>query len=322
MTQAKIQNKSQISNNKIKSLFGVIYALLLFCYLCFGICNLCFALDKIIAVVNNEIITQKDLDDFTNFIRIQLSADLKGKALEDKIESMRPQLLEKLIEDRLVLQEAKKSNVKIYDERVQARINEIKRRYPTDADFQNDLAKQGLAQADIENKIKEQMYMVGIVEQKIRDKIVVKPDEVTDFYNKNKKDFISQEERELQVIILDNENLAQGFAYSLKTGSKLVDLAGRYSVTVDRMRVAKGLDLRKDIEDVVFMLGVGEISNPEKIENKYYIFKLENIIPPRQQTLSEVQNKINAFLFEAKMQESLGKWLEELKKNSYIKIDR
>ena len=82
----------------------------------------------------------------------------------------------------------------------------------------------------------------------------------------------------------------------------------------------QGEELRKEIEHTVFNLKIGEISNPVKIDDKYYIFKLNNINPSKQLNLSEVQDKINAFLFDRKFQEELKKWLDELKKESYIKI--
>lgn len=279
-----------------------------------------FAQDKIIAVVNNDIVTQKDLNDFINFMRMQLSKEYEGKELEKRIQSMKLDLLDRLIEDRLILQEAKKNNIKCDENRVKARINEIKRHYTSEVEFQNDLAKQGLVQADIESKIREQLLMYNIVEQKVRDKIVVRPDEVTDFYNKNIKEFHTGEERELEVIVLENEDLARTLVYNLKSGQKLEDLATRYPITVNQLKARHGEELRKDIEDAVFKLTIGEISDPIKVDDKYYIFKLDNIIPSRQLTLSEVQDKIHNFLLEKKMQEELKEWLDELKKQSYIKV--
>lgn len=279
-----------------------------------------YAQDKIIAIVNNDIITQKDLNDFINFMRMQLSREYKGSELGKRIQSMKLDLQDRLIEDRLILQEAKKNDIKVDENRVKAKINEIKRRYPSDAEFQNDLAKQGLVQADIESKIREQLLMYNIVELKIRDKILVRPDEVTSFYNKNIKEFISSEERELEVFILESEDLANSFSYNLKSGQKSTDLATRYPFQVNNLQARKGGELRKDVEDVVFKLSIGEISKPIKIDDKYYIFKLNNKIASRQQTLPEVQDRIHAYLFEKKMQEELTKWLDELKQKSYIKI--
>ena len=294
-------------------LFLPIYCLLSTIY-CFS------AQDKIIAIVNNDIITQKDLNDFMNFMRIQLSGEYAGRELEEKIQVMKVDLLNKLIEDRLILQEAKKNNTKIDENRVKAKVNEIKSRYPQEAEFQNALTRQGLVQADIEAKIREQLLMYYIVEQKVREKIVIRPQEVTAFYNTNKNELASPQERGLEVITLENEDSAKAFADNLKKGEKLEDLAAKYPITLNQLRVLQGEELRKEIEDVVFNLKIGEISNPVKVDNKYYIFKLNNITPSKQLNLSEVQDKINAFLFDRKFQEELKNWLDELKKKSYIKI--
>ncbi|MDD5237619.1 MAG: peptidyl-prolyl cis-trans isomerase [Candidatus Omnitrophica bacterium] len=301
------------------------------CHLSPFTCQL-FAKDKIIAVVNNEIITQKDLNDFTNFMRIQLSKEYKENELEAKIQSLKTDLVTKLIEDRLILQEAKKNDSKIEvrpgvsidikpdENRIKAKINEIKKYYPSDSEFQKDLARQGQVQADLEKRIREQFLMYNIIEHKIRDKIVISPDEVTKFYEQNIKKLISPEVRELEVITLENEDLARTFSYNLRTGQKLEDLATRYPISVNKIRVTKEGELAKNVEEVVFNLGIGEISAPIKIDDKYYVFKLENISPPRQLTLSEAQDKIYAFLFEEKLQQNLSKWVDELKAQSYIKI--
>jgi parvulin-like peptidyl-prolyl isomerase len=320
-----------MSNSKTEVLLFVICSLVFICHLCFGICH-SYAQDKIVAIVNNDVITQKDLNDFVNFMRMQLSREMNQEEMEKKIESLKLDLLDRLIEDKLILQEAKKNDSKIEiqpkvtisikpeESRVKARIAEIKKRYTSESEFQEDLARQGLVQADIETKIREQLLMYNIIEYKIRNTVVVRPDEVTEFYNKNKKEFVSGDERQVEIISLQNQDLAKTFAYSYKAGQKLEDLAVRYPITVDKMSVKQKGELRSDIEDAVFKLGIGEVSDPVKIDDKYYVFKLDNIIPSRQLGLSEVQDKIHALLFERKMQEKLTNWLDELKGKSYIKI--
>jgi len=53
-------------NAKTFWLFICVFA---FCFFTFALT--CFAQDKIIAIVNKDIITQKDLNDFINFMRVQ-----------------------------------------------------------------------------------------------------------------------------------------------------------------------------------------------------------------------------------------------------------
>ena len=279
-----------------------------------------FGEDKIAAIVNNEVITQKDLNDFLNFMSMQFSRQYKGKELENKIGSVKSDLINRLIEDRLMLQEAKKEKLGLDESRIKAKIAEIKKNYSTDAAFQQDLMKQGLTQADVENRIREQLLMYQIVEQKVRLRISVKPDEVTNFYEKNKNEFSSGEEREIDAFALENEDLAQSFAYNLKSGKTSDSLASRYPFTVNRFSASSGEDLRKEIEEAVFKLGINEVSDVVKVDDKYYVFRLVNIIPPKMRSLAEVQNKIQSFIFEKKMQEELAKWIDELKNKSYIKI--
>jgi parvulin-like peptidyl-prolyl isomerase len=286
------------------------------------ICTLspCFAQDKIVAVVNKDVITQKDLADFFNFMRLQLSREYSKEEADEKIRSMKADLLDKLIEDRLILQEAKKEGIKLDEARVKGKINDIRKRYPTDTDFQNDLLRQGVVLADLETKIREQFLMISAVDRKIRQKISVSPEEVTRFYNQNTQEFISPEKRIIQAVALENEDLAVTFAYNLRAGEKIVDLAARYPISVNKIEVSQAIELRKEIASVVFNLNIGGISVPQKMDDKYYVFMLEDIIPPRQLTLAQVQEKISAFIFEKKMQETLSEWLDELKKKSYIKI--
>lgn len=279
-----------------------------------------FAQDKIIAIVNQEVVTKKDFTDFLNFTRLQLAQQYKGKELEEKINNVKMDLLNRLIEDRLILQEAKKNNVVIDEARIKARISDAKKGYPTDAQFQSELMKEGLTQADIEKKIREQFLMFNIVDKEVRSKVAVKPEEVTDFYNKHKKDFNSGEGRELEAVSLEKEDLARAVVYNLRSGNKLEDLAVRYPMTINQLNVNQGDELRKEIEAVVTKLGINEVSDPVKIDNKYYIFRLINITAAKELTLAQVQDKIQGLLFEKKMQEGLTRWLDGLRKDSYIKI--
>jgi len=286
----------------------------------FTFCVSSFPQDKIIAIVNNDIITQKDLNDFINFMRVQLIAEYKGERLENKIKSMQSDLLNKLIEDRLILQEAKKNNIKADQSRIKARIDEMKKQYTSEAGFQNALAGQGLVQADIESKIKEQLLMYNIIEVKIKNKIVVSPSEVTGFYRENIEKFKLPEQLQFESITVANENLAKDICDKLKHGEKIEGVANKYSLSINKLSAARDGKLRKDIEEELFKLKEGEVSAPIKIQNSYYVFKLNNIIGARQQNLSEVQDSVYSFLFNKKMQEALMRWLDELRVKSYIKI--
>lgn len=277
--------------------------------------------DKIIAVVNNEVITQKELDDFANFMRIQLSSEYKGKELEEKINSMMPGLLSRLIEDRLILQEAKKSQIIISPDRIKARIEEIRRKYRSDAEFNRALQMQGLVRSDLEEQIKEQLLMYSVVDLKVKSRVRVSPCEVTDFYEQHQDEFQLPEARVVESVATENKEIADSIFKRLQSREDFKDIAMRFSLSLEELTVYKSGQLKKEAEDAIFAINnIGEFTRPTEVENKYYIFKLNKIIPPRQQSLVEVQDEISFMLTNTKLQEALDKWINEIKRNSYIKI--
>lgn len=281
-----------------------------------------YAEDKIVAIVNREIITQKDLDDFMNFMNLQLSAKYQGKELEDKMNEIKPDLLNRLIEDRLILEEAKKENTQADDARLKAKIDEIKSHYPSEAEFQDALVKQGLTQADIEKRIREQLLIFEIVDLQIRKKIIVSPKEVTDFYEEHKEEFVQPETRRVNSLITKNEVLANKVISSLGQVADLDKISKEYPLELNDLGAVRKGQLVKEIEDVIFNMDAGSISKAIKIGDTYYIFKLEEVLPLKKYNLVEVQEEIYYRLYELKMQEKLTCWLEDLRKKAYVEIKK
>jgi len=279
----------------------------------------CYAQEKIIAIVNDDVITQRDVNEFSNYMRMQLSGQYKGKELDDKVKEMKTEILDRLLEDRIILQEAKKSGIVIDESRVKAKVGEIKGRYPSDAHFQRSLEMQGMTQADLESRIREQMLMYVIVEAKVRSKIVVNPTEVTEFYQNNPQEFKSSQVWQFDTLSLDTQDKANVISKALKSGQDILEVAAGNSLKVEKMDVSEG-HLKKELEDVVLKLKVGEVSDPILIGSSYYVFKLTNILAAQAQGLDQAQDKIYTFLSNKKMQLQLTKWIDELKKQSYIKI--
>jgi len=297
----------------------ILFCLFSFLFALSAFSSLVWAQEKIIAVVNNEIITQRDLESFINFMQVQLSKQYSPQELDKKIAVMRADLLDRLIEDKLILQEAKKNNLQVDEARIRSKIDDLKKRYNSEIEFEDSLRKQGLVEADIQQKIRDQILMYNIVETKIRDKIVIKPAEITEFYNKNISDFSLSEEREFQLLSGLQQDKVQKAVLDLRQGKDLPEAARENGLVLNTLKARPGGELKKDVEDVLFNLKVGEVSEPVKIKDSYYVFKLNAIKPPRKQTLGEAQSAIHGILYENKMQEAEIKWVDELRKKAYIK---
>jgi len=279
-----------------------------------------YAQDKVVAIVNKDIITQKDLTDFLNFMALQLSAKYPSWQVEERMEAAKADILNRLIEDKLILQEAKKDNLRVDENRLRAKMEQMIRQFPTTGDFEQSLAQQGLTPADIESKMREQMLIYSIVEYKIKSRIVVEPAEVTDFYQKNAEEFNEPEGRKVSAFIFTEQPLALEVLGFLSKGGKIQEAAENYSLPLEDFGVIRKGQSQKEIEDAIFNLQPGETSGLVKVGDRYYILKVEEVVAAKQHALAEVQDKIRSVIFENKMQEALVKWLDELKKKYYVEI--
>lgn len=298
---------------------GVYFKIFLVLFVLIGFSPALRAEEKIVAIVNNEVITQRDLEAFLNFMRVQLSKDYSSQELDEKIAMMRSDLLDRLIEDRLILQQAKKENLKVDESRVKSKIDELKKRYNSETEFENSLKSQGLVEADLQARVRDQILMYNIVEVKIRNKILIKPAETTEYYNKNIANFKLAEEREFRSLAVSEEDKAKKAAEDLSQGKDINELVKESGFTANVFSARKNGELKKDVEEVLFNLKLNEVSQPLKIKDSYYIFQLSKINPAREQALSEVQDSIHAILYENKMQEAMVVWIDQLKKKAYLK---
>src|SRR3989338_7434059 len=83
------------------------------------------AFDKIKAVVNDAIITQNDINQQLSVLYMELSNQFKGNELEQKLAELQKDILNQLIEDKLIAQEAKLHGIEVSDTEIEQRLGEI-----------------------------------------------------------------------------------------------------------------------------------------------------------------------------------------------------
>lgn len=275
---------------------------------------------QIVAIVNDEAITQKDLGDFINFMKIQLSDQLTPQEVEQRLSQMRLDLLERLIEDRLILQAARRQGIAVSEARISARIEQIKKRYPGPAEFEAALGLQGLSLLDIQSRIKEQILMFDIIDRKVRSKISVTPQEVTAYYFKQRQEFEAPELRKARFATTSAAEVIQRLSQPGTDYQNLDELAADLSLELTDLGWVAFGQLQEEIARVVFNLEIGEVSPPVYLNAAYYIFEVVALRPAESMELVKVQHEIRDVLFERKMQAALKEWLDELRSESYIEV--
>jgi parvulin-like peptidyl-prolyl isomerase len=142
--------------------------------------------DKTLAVVNGEAIMNSDFEKTAAPILEQYTQSTPpAEQTPEKIKEFKQRLLDQMIDDKLLRQEALKRKIKVGKREIDEGIKQVKKRFPTDAEFQGELKKENLTMAQFEKRIEEQLMVMKLIEQEIKSKVPQPTDEqVRDFYNK------------------------------------------------------------------------------------------------------------------------------------------
>lgn len=275
------------------------------------------AADRVVVVVNHEVITKAELDAHISLLRMQMGEDGWRQ-----FRMTAAKALEALIEDRLILQEARREGIDVDERSVESRFERMREGYKTDEVFSDMLIQQGLSIDELMRRIREQMLVELFISRKIRSRIFISPRMVSDFYKYNIEEFNLPDRVEVEDIFVDNKSLAEDIYAKLKLGLDFNSVKERYSQKEGLSGIVKKGEFRKEIDDVIFSLAEGAFSAPIQIENTgYFIFFIRRKYPANEKReLIEVQDRIRNVLSEREFQRKLSILLDKLKRESYIVI--
>ena len=175
-------------------------------------------------------------------------------------------------------------------------------------------------------KITEQILVQTLIEREILDKVKVSNEEVAEYYEENKNDFIEKEQVHLGNILVETKEEAQDILEQLKAEGDFSEIAKEKSTGPS---AAQGGDLGylskgtifPEIEDVVFALEVGKISDVIQTEFGFHILKLLDKKPEIIKPIEKVKEDIIQTLLPIKQKEAFENLLEELKSKTEIEIN-
>ena len=291
--------------------------------------------DRIVAQVNDDIITLSDINHLLIGTREQLAAKYAGDQLEQQVKQAEKDALEILVREKLYLQKANElgmsSNMDVrvstYIE-AQRKENKIK-----DLDeFELVLEKEGTTMTAYREEVRKGMIVRDLIGYFVDSRITLLAEEVERFYKDHQKDFSTVEEVTLSEIIIpatgndgQGQALASGYRNRIMQGESFPALASQVS---KGPTASKGggigtyqmSQLSPQIAASIADVKEGDISAVTKVPEGYAIFRVDSRKPPVVRPFEEVRNSIKEFLFDQKRQPELDKFVAQLKEDAYIQI--
>lgn len=292
-------------------------------------------IDKIAAVVNEDIITESELKESMLPFIADYRLRYGEEGLEQKMDEARQDALNRLIEEKLIFQEAKKRKVMVDDFEIQERLEDVKQRFDSDEEFYKAISASGVTIARLKKKYEEQIMMRKLVNGIIASRVSISPTQVTAYYYGNIKDFSMPDMVRFKVLLvkpLDQETLysarklAEDILKRIGQGEDFDMLANQFS---QGPNTDKGGDMGympagstiPEIEDAISQLNPGEISNIIETGSGFYIVMVLDKKQAGTVPIIEVSDIIKERLFQRESELTLREFVGKLKEDAYIKIN-
>ena len=252
--------------------------------------------DRILAVVDNEIILNSDVLARLSFEVMSLGMD-QNSLTSQKIEEMSMKILESMIQDKLLLARAVEDSIEVDDERleesVRGQIRNIRAQHGEEA-LTRELEAQGMTIRELRNQFRDRFrndYLRQSMYQSLSQGMLISPKEIDDFHASYKTErpthvslshilLVPKPSGDKQV---EARVRAEKLLERIKNGEDFGDLARGHSE--DPGSAKEGGDLGffergvmvPGFEEVAFSLRPGEVSDVVETQLGYHIIRLEEV---------------------------------------------
>jgi peptidyl-prolyl cis-trans isomerase SurA len=291
--------------------------------------------DRIVAQVNDDIITLSEVNRELAQVRQELAAKYTGEQLEQAVQKEEKTVLEDLIRQRLFMQKANELGMGSgLDVQVSAQIEAVRKQYNLkDMDeLERALEQQGMSLSSYREYLKKQMIIGNLINYFVDSRITLLSEEVERYYKEHAKDYASPEEVTLSEIVVPTSGsdgqakaLADEYHRRLLQGESFATMASQYSKgptaskggSIGSYLVSK---LSPQIAGTIAGVKVGDVSAVIQIPEGFAILRVddrkESVIRP----LEEVRAEIKNYLFLQKQKPEMDRFVALLKEDAYIQI--
>jgi parvulin-like peptidyl-prolyl isomerase len=313
-----------------RSLYALLFLVVsLFFVLISELYSFAVTLDRVLASVDNEIITYADYKQFVQ--------GLEGQEQKDEVDAG---VLNKLIEEKIVLSEAKKKGIEVSDKEVDEEVEELSNRNGVSKkEFEDLIAKENLTITAYKKQMKEKMTLARLVNREVNAMVVVTDREIKRYYHEKKTDYLAGPEAvELKAIFLklnedatiteitDMKIKALKIVSLLRKGENFEQLVEEYSDEPLKShegilgKFARG-KLIPPLDRVAFSLKDGEVSDPVWVSDGAYILQVAHKNGESFQPFEAVKEDIYSRLFQQKREKLYTEWIKKIWEKSSVKIN-
>ena len=302
--------------------------------------------DRVVAVVNDDVITMSEVNDEGAGYFKKITDKAPPAQVEDALARARDEVLDNLIDKKLIAHEAEKQGVAVSDAEVQAAAEQmLSNNNITREILETQLGQTGMTYKAYLSTLRNQILQSKLVNYEIRSRIIITDDMILDYYDTNYTKHISEGGYYLMQMgfvwgksganqsdpvkyadKMDAKKRAERVHALVTGGQDFRILAQKFS---DLPSAADGGDLgvfqKEDMasymQDAVLDLKLGSISEIIETPSGYQFFKLLSSQDGQivvQAAFGSVKEEIRKKLYDEQLKKQFDEWVVNIKNKAYI----
>jgi parvulin-like peptidyl-prolyl isomerase len=296
--------------------------------------------EEIAAKVNGDIVTRGELEQTRKEIeQMHRQEGLTGARLTEAVNHDSSNVLESKIDELLLYQKGKALDIKIEPE-VNRRILELQSQSKiSDPDKFHDWVREqtGMSFEDYKDRMTRSLLSQRVIGQEVTYHVQIPEPELKKYYDEHQNEFVRKEEVYLSQILLSTEGKtpdqvaaaekkAKDLVARARKGEKFTDLVRDNSDDPETARNGGSLPpytrgiMPKQMEDTVFKMKKGEVTDPIKVQLGFLILKVDERHDAGTASFDEVKEEIHQRLAQPKVEPKIREYLTKLRQEAYLQM--
>jgi len=293
----------------------------------------------VLAKVNGVAITRGDRDRALQ----EILAQGGGRGGQQPTPEMMPQMenaaLDQLINIEVLYQKGKKLTVKDLEQKVDEKVGQTRKQFPSQADFEKALKGANITENKLKDLARRNIVIDNLMQKEVFSKITVTEADAKKFYDDNPDKFKMPERTQASHILIsadqkatpEDKKKAKEKAEAIrKRVAKGEDFAAVAKAESNCPSAAKGGDLGyfgkgqmvPEFEKAAAALKLGELSDVVESPFGYHIIKVMDRKPADTVKFAEVKDKIEDYLKSQKAQKPMTDYVDKIKKEAKVEIEK
>jgi peptidyl-prolyl cis-trans isomerase SurA len=288
-------------------------------------------IDQIVAVVNDDVITSQEFNVALKEARQQYA---HNKIPLPKTSTLKKQILDNMIYQKLILQMAERAHVTVSDHDIDQAIGRIAaQNHITVSQLKEKIGQDGLSYSTFRKQIKKQVRISKTQGQAVSAKVHITRADI-DQYRKSLSQSASHKQFQLADLVIpypDNASAkekettkqqALSVMKKLQSGADFNKIAtlvsGDEAAQTNNLGWRTLSELPSLFASTAKTMKAGGLAGPIAAPNGYHILKLRGI---RSSADKLTDKQVRMHLYQKQFNDAVKKWLKELRDNAYVQIN-